>query len=141
MVEEELGRLSNLIDLKLDNIENKDAYNDKEREINEKLRVLNIKIDKYESIKDSNTKMLKQLKQIESIILDSEKPLKEFDKTCFDRFFDKIIIGEVDENGNINPNAVRFILKLGGDYIGNYNEKTNRIDDVSFVTGNRFILS
>ena len=133
-------RLSNLIDLKLDNIENKDAYNDKEREINEELKVLNHKIDEYESIKDSNNKMLKQLKQIESIILDSEKPLKEFDKTCFDRVFDKIIIGEIDENGNINPNAIRFILKIGGDYIGNYNEKTNCIDDVSFVTGKRNLL-
>ena len=35
------------------------------------------------------------------------------------------------ENVNLNiPDNV----KIGGDYIGNYNEKTNCIDNVSFVT-------
>ncbi|MBQ9024139.1 MAG: recombinase family protein [Bacilli bacterium] len=134
-------RLSNLIDLKLDNIENKDAYNEKEKEINEQLKIINSKINEYEMIKDTNDKMTKQLKEIESIISESEKPLKEFDRTCFERFFDKIIVGVVDENGNINPNVIRFILKLGGDYIGKYNKETNRIDDVSFVMGNRIMPS
>ena len=29
---------------------------------------------------------------------------------------DKIIVGEIDENGNKNPNVIKFILKTGKNY-------------------------
>ena len=56
-------RLSNLIDLKLDNIENKDVYNEKEEEISNKIKMLNEQIELLE-YKDIS----KRLKDIEKII-------------------------------------------------------------------------
>lgn len=78
-------RLSNLIDLKLDNIENKDFYNEKEKE---------------------------------------EQPMEIFDDVKFENLVEKIIIGEKDRNGNINPNTIRFVLKIGTEY---------KFKDLSFV--------
>ena len=40
----------------------------------------------------------------------------------------KIIIGEKDINGNVNPNIVRFVLKIGTDY---------EFDNLSFVTNKK----
>lgn len=87
-------RLSNLIDLKLDNMENKDVYNEKEKEISNKIKIL----------------------------------IEELDDIKFDNLVEKIIIGEKDINGNINPNIVRFILKIGTDY---------KFDNLSFVTNKK----
>lgn len=38
---------------------------------------------------------------------------------------EKIIIGEKDENNNINPNTIRFILKIGTEYKYEINENKN----------------
>ena len=42
--------------------------------------------------------------------------LKEFDREAFDSIVEKVIVGEIDENGDINPNILRFVLKVGSEY-------------------------
>lgn len=121
-------RLSNLIDLKLDDIENKDIYIEKEKEINNRIKVLNEQIDRLEYRNKQNKDISTQLKNIEKIIYEEEQPIKEFDDIKFDNLVEKIIIGEKDINGNINPNIVRFILKIGTDY---------KFDNLSFVTNKK----
>lgn len=121
-------RLSNLIDLKLDNIENKDVYNDKEKEINNRIKVLNEQIEQLEYRNKQNKDISKQLKSIEKIIYEEEQLIKEFDDVKFENLVEKIIIGEKDKNGNANPNVVRFVLKIGTDY---------KFTDLSFVTNKK----
>lgn len=121
-------RLSNLIDLKLDDIENKDIYIEKEKEINNRIKVLNEQIDRLEYRNKQNKDISTQLKNIEKIIYEEEQPIEEFDDIKFDNLVEKIIIGEKDINGNINPNIVRFILKIGTDY---------KFDNLSFVTNKK----
>ena len=75
-------------------MENKDVYNEKEKEISNKIKIL----------------------------------IEELDDIKFDNLVEKIIIGEKDINGNINPNIVRFILKIGTDY---------KFDNLSFVTNKK----
>ena len=105
-------RLSNLIDLKLDDIENKDIYIEKEKEINNRIKVLNEQIDRLEYRNKQNKDISTQLKNIEKIIYEEEQPIEEFDDIKFDNLVEKIIIGEKDINGNINPNIVILILIL-----------------------------
>ena len=57
-------RLSNLIDLKLDNIENKDVYNEKEKEIYNKIKMLNEQIEQLEYNDKQNKDISKRLKDI-----------------------------------------------------------------------------
>lgn len=105
-------RLSNLIDLKLDDIENKDIYIEKEKEINNRIKVLNEQIDRLEYRNKQNKDISTQLKNIEKIIYEEEQPIEEFDDIKFDNLVEKIIIGEKNINGNINPNIVILILIL-----------------------------
>lgn len=37
--------------------------------------------------------------------------LEEFNEGYFKNLIDKIIDGKIDENGNKNPNVIKFILK------------------------------
>lgn len=69
-------RLSNLIDLKLDNIENKDVYNDKEKEISDKIKILNEQIEQLEFNDRQNKDISKRLKNIEKIIHEEERPIE-----------------------------------------------------------------
>ena len=121
-------RLSNLIDLKLDDIENKDIYIEKEKEINNRIKVLNGQIEQLEYRNKQNKDISTQLKSIEKIIYEEEQPIKEFDDIKFDNLVEKIIIGEKDIDGNVNPNIVRFVLKIGTDY---------KFDNLSFVTNKK----
>ena len=121
-------RLSNLIDLKLDDIENKDIYIEKEKEINNRIKVLNEQIERLEYRNKQNKDISTQLKSIEKIIYEEEQSIKEFDDIKFENLVEKIIIGEKDINGNVNPNIVRFVLKIGTDY---------EFDNLSFVTNKK----
>lgn len=117
-------RLSNLIDLKLDNIENKDVYNEKEKEISNKIKILNEQIEQLEYNDKQNKDISKRLKDIEKIINEEEQPMEIFDDVKFENLVEKIIIGEKDRDGNINLNTIRFVLKIGIEY---------KFKDLSFV--------
>ena len=134
-------RLSNLIDMKLDDYEHKEAYISKEKEINEKLDLIKEEIKNYEMLESENKTLTKQIKEIEKIF---EEPttLKQFDKEAFDSMVEKIIIGGYDENGNKNSKIIRFVLKTGEERFFTYsNEKGNKNELVSFEQGNRFMLN
>ena len=122
-------RLSNLIDLKLDNIENKDVYNEKEKEISNKIKMLNEQIEQLEYNDKQNKDISKRLKDIEKIINEEEQPMEIFDDVKFENLVEKIIIGEKDRDGNINPNTIRFVLKIGTEY---------KFKDLSFVPNKKY---
>lgn len=114
-------RLSNLIDMKLDDYENKNAYISKEKEINTELKRINDEINDYENIKNTNKNIQEQMKKIEKI-LETPQTIKEFDENIFNNLVEKIIVGEKDDKGNINPKIVRFILKIGTEYVYDIND-------------------
>ena len=58
------------------------------------------------------------------IIYEEERPIEEFDDVKFENLVEKIIIGEKDIDGNVNPNTIRFVLKIGTEY---------KFKDLSFV--------
>ena len=117
-------RLSHLIDMKLDDYENKNAYVSKEKEINVELKRLDDEIKNYEIMKSNNKNISNQLKEIEKV-LNAPKTIKDFDDETFNSLVEKIIVGEKDENGNINPNVIRFILKIGTEYTYQINGNKN----------------
>ncbi len=131
-------RLSNLIDMKLDNIENQDIYVDKEKELNSSIKKINNDIKENELLKDNNKNISKQLDKINKVISESDKPLKEFDKIVFDNMVDKIVIGEKDSDGNIDPYVIRIFLKIGTEYKGELVKNNNSIDGVSFVENREY---
>lgn len=127
-------RLSNLIDMKLDNYEHKEIYNSKEKELNDKIFKIVNEINEYRLLEQENKDIATQLQQIEDMI-NVPLSLKEFDREAFDSIVEKVIVGEVDEYGNINPNILRFVLKVGSEY--KYDLNNNGNGNVSFDSSYR----
>ena len=92
-------------------------------------------INTYKDVfKNTNNDISSKIKEIEKI-MNEPTSIKEFDKETFDSIVERIILGDTDENGNSNPNVVRFILKTGKEY----KCENNRIDtSVSFGSYKRF---
>lgn len=108
-------RLSNLVDMKLDNIIDNDTYVKKEKELLNKIDEVSEKLNSYKSEIINKDKQIKRLNKIEEVINTTPR-LEEFNEDCFKNLIDKIIVGEIDENGNKNPNVIKFILKTGKNY-------------------------
>lgn len=86
--------------------------------------MLNEQIEQLEYKDKQNKDISKRLKNIEKIINEEEQPMEIFDDVKFENLVEKIIIGEKDRDGNINPNIIRFVLKIGTEY---------KFKDLSFV--------
>ena len=108
-------RLSNLVDMKLDNIIDNDTYVKKEKELLNKIDEVSEKLNTYKSEIINKDKQIKRLNKIEEVINTTPR-LEEFNEDCFKNLIDKIIVGEIDENGNKNPNVIKFILKTEKNY-------------------------
>lgn len=110
------NRLSNLIDMKLDDCISKDDYLEKEQELKDKIENVLSKKDEYTQLTRDNKDLSKKFKEISNLI-EEEKYLDDFDRESFNSIIEKIVVGEVDENGNKNPLVIRFILKTGVEYL------------------------
>ena len=108
-------RLSNLVDMKLDNIINNEIYVSKENEIRLELNNINKKLDNYKNEMKDTKKQLERLNKIEEMI-NSTPRIDKFNGECFENMIDKIVIGQVDENGKENTNVIKFIIKGGRDF-------------------------
>ena len=109
------GRLSNLVDMKLDKIIDNDTYIKKDKELLSKIDEVSENLNTYKSEIINKDKQIKRLNKIEEVINTTPR-LEEFNEDCFKNLIDKIIVGEIDENGNKNPNVIKFILKTGKNY-------------------------
>ena len=90
-------------------------YNDLEKELLSKIDEVSEKLNTYKSEIINKDKQIKRLNKIEETINTTPR-LEEFNEICFKNLIDKIIVGEIDENGNKNPNIIKFILKIGKNY-------------------------
>lgn len=124
--------------MKLDDYEHKEIYNSKEKELNDKIFKIVNEINEYSLLEEENRGIATQLQQIEDIIR-TPLSLKEFDREAFDSIIEKVIVGEIDENGNINPNILRFVLKIGSEYKYDLNSNGNK--NVSFDSSYRTYCS
>ena len=87
----------------------------KEKELLNKIDEVSEKLNTYKSEIINKDKQIKRLNKIEEVINTTPR-LEEFNEDCFKNLIDKIIVGEIDENGNKNPNVIKFILKTGKNY-------------------------
>lgn len=98
--------------MKLDDYDNKERYYKKGKEITEQIQRIVNDINEYQCLEQVNNEISSRLQQVEEII-NIPHVLKEFDRDVFDSAVDKMIIGEIDENGNKNSRIIRFVLNTG----------------------------
>ena len=133
------NRLSNLIDLKLDNKISKEILESKELDITNQINELENKLISNKDLELTRKQKLEQINTISKTL--KEYPgLTKFNEDIFNNLVDRIIIGEVLDNGEEDLYRVKFILKTGemikdnlsnnklkiGDYLGHYGFKVNK---------------
>ena len=120
--------------MQIDGNIDKDIQIKKEQEIKLQITEIETKITELSNLKNTNNDISNKIKEIEKI-MNEPTSIKEFDKETFDSIVERIILGEIDEDGNSNHNVVRFILKTGKEY----KCENNGIDtSVSFGNYKRF---
>ena len=103
-------RLKKLLDLKLDNTITEEAFKEKNHEIERKIRNIQKQIENKASTVNKEDNLKSKVEEIKNL-LKSHNIITEFDREVFDILVDKVIIGEMDEEGNKNPYVISFILK------------------------------
>ena len=106
------NRLSNLIDLKLDNKIPKEILESKQLEITAQINELENKLISNQDLELTRKQKLEQVGNIVKIL--KEYPgLTKFNEDIFNNLVDRIIIGEVLDNGEEDLYRIKFILKTG----------------------------
>ena len=103
-------KLKKLLDLKLDNQISEEAFKEKNYELERKIK----NIQKLKEGKECNIEKEKSIRnKIDEIknMLKESHILTEFDREVFDILVEKVVVGGIDENGEIDPYMINFILK------------------------------
>lgn len=105
-------RKSRLIDMHIDGKLDEEEYQGKSEAIMDELDKLYCKQKDYKEMiserKDVNSRLLEFQK-----ILNDKEVLTKFDRHVFECIIDKVIVGEIEEDGTINPYKLKFIYKTG----------------------------
>lgn len=119
-------KLANLLELNLEGKINKEQYTEKFDNLNVELLKIEQKIENL--LKETNrTESIKlRLNKFKSLFKNIDI-MPKFDKDVFECLIDKVIIGEVAEDGTINPYTIRFICKNGTEI--NFKDKFTATSD------------
>ena len=101
-----------LLDMRLEEQIDKATYTDKMEELEQKQKKLLDDRTDFQFQAD-NEKTLKRRTMEFKKALEANQVLEEFDRTVFESIVEKVIVGEVDEDGNKNPYKLTFVYKTG----------------------------
>ncbi len=101
-----------IVDMKLDHSISEDVYKAKYTEIENKINELNNKLDELAKLTDEKAEIRRRIAEFKRL-LERREPTKEFDESIFKCLIDRVIVGEIDEEGNANPYVLNFVFKSG----------------------------
>ena len=101
-----------LLDMRLEEAIDKSTYEEKYQELVERQKKLLSDRQEYQQQFD-NEKNLKRRTMEFKKALEANQVLEEFDRTVFESIVQKVIVGEIDEEGNANPYKLTFVYKTG----------------------------
>ena len=101
-----------LIDMHLDGIIDKVAYEKKYEEFELSLSILSNERDQLRLSTQEEIGFEKRIAHFRRV-LEQNKVLTTFDRFVFESIVEKVIIGALDESGNVNPYKLTFVYKTG----------------------------
>lgn len=105
-------RKSNLVDMHLDGRLDKETYQQKVTQISYKLDELYQRKEMLVHLKEEQEDISKRLMEFQKL-LSNHEVLKEFDRHVFECIVDRVVVGEIKENGDVDPYKLKFIFKTG----------------------------
>ena len=112
-----------LIDMRLEEVIDKATYEMKYGEIESTLEELS---NEKEQLEKSSKEEIDLEKRIEHFrkVLEKNEVLTDFDRCVFESIVQKVIVGEIDEDGNVNPYKLTFVYKT--DYSNTVQSKMHK---------------
>lgn len=101
-----------LLDLRLEDSIDKQTYDDKMYELESKRHKFLKERERYEVDLADEKNLRKRVIEFKKL-LEQNQVLEEFDRTIFESIVEKVIVGEIDEDGNIDPYKLTFVYKTG----------------------------
>ncbi len=105
-------RVSKLVDLRVDEIIDKQTYEEKYTELASKLEKLKADRLALQLSMNDTTDLRKRMKAFRDVF-EKNEPLKEFDRLVFESVVEQIILGKVEENGEKKPHYLTFVFRTG----------------------------
>jgi len=105
-------RLDRLLELLLDNSIEKSEYDLKRKDVLDELETAEQEQSELSSAIKNDSQLKKRLAEFKAV-LEQSTVMNEFDPVIFESMIEKIIIGELDEQGNKNPRKIIFVFKTG----------------------------
>ena len=106
------NKLSNLLDLKIDNYIDKETYILKEQELKNRLNEILEKKAEIVQLKSKTKSLSERIEKINKVLNNNIK-LKEFDREIFESIIDCILVGDTNPDGTKNPHVITFVLNTG----------------------------
>lgn len=103
-------KLKKLLDLKLENSITEEAFKEKNYELERKIKSVRKLREQRENNLNNDNAVKDRIVEIKEFLKNSQL-ITKFDKEIFKLLVDKVIIGEIDKDGNANPYVINFILK------------------------------
>ncbi len=79
---------------------------------NNKIDQVNIKLAEIELQKEKDSKFRKELNDFKTEI-HTDQLMDDFEPEIFEKLVEKVIIGEINEEGVVNPFTIKFIYRTG----------------------------
>ncbi len=101
-----------LLDMCLEDKIDQLTYEAKMEELSEKAKKLLVERQDYVAKQDDEKNLKRRTKEFKAL-LEKNQVLEEFDRGVFESIIEKVIVGEIDENGNKDPYKLTFVYKTG----------------------------
>ncbi len=115
-VEKEIYKIENninkLIDLHLEGILDKASFEVKHIELIQELEKVKFNEKEIQEAVNKEGDLQDRINTFRKLFEDNEF-LEKFDREIFESVIDKIIVGKIDENGDVNPYSITFVFKTG----------------------------
>ncbi|HBF3352049.1 TPA: recombinase family protein [Clostridioides difficile] len=103
---------SKLVDMRLEEIIDKETYESKYADLVSKQEQLVEERQKLQETSDNEKDIKKRLKEFKKT-LEQNEVLDKFDRYVFESIVEKVIVGGLDENGNVDPAQLTSVYKTG----------------------------
>ena len=107
-------KIDKLIDLNLNGTITLEMLKDKKAKLQNKINKIEKEQEHLQLEVEDSISLNQGLNKFKTLFKDNEI-MSEFDKDVFELMIEKVIIGEKETDGNINPRVITFILKSGNE--------------------------
>lgn len=115
-LEREISKISNkqnsLVDLRLEEKIDSKLYEEKYLSFQKQYSEKSKEKESLEFNLKNNNEIKSRMKTFKTM-LERKEVLKEFDRYVFESIVEKVIVGETDENGDVDPYKLTFVYKTG----------------------------